>query len=144
MVLRRSCLQGPRLAATAAFAMFGMSIVARAQQPTPAAADENLTLRDHHFKLSAPVPSGRSTWHVRNEGTEPHQALIVQLPEGVHEYAERTWFISGSRGEEPNNATWLMADGLWLNFGVNPNVQPFSHSAIEPFSHSPSAMTTRH
>jgi hypothetical protein len=86
---------------TAAFAIVAMSIVARAQQPTPAVADENLTLRDHHFKLSAPVPGGRSTWHVRNEGTEPHQALIVQLPEDVHEYAERTWFTSGSRGEEP-------------------------------------------
>ena len=81
-----------------------MSAGARAQQPTPAAADETLTLRDHHFKLSAPVPGGRSTWHVRNEGTEPHQALIVRLPEGVQEYAERAWFTSGSRGEEPGRS----------------------------------------
>ena len=88
---------------TAAFAILVMlNAGARAQQPPPV-ADENLTLRDHHFKLSAPVPSGRSTWHVRNEGTEPHQALIVQLPDGVHENAERTWFTSGARGDEPGH-----------------------------------------
>ena len=71
-----------------------------AVQP-PQTADETLTLRDHNFKLTAPVPGGKSTWHVRNEGTEPHQALIVKLPEGVSEYGERLWYTNGSRGPEP-------------------------------------------
>ena len=73
---------------------------ASAQQP-PAAADLTVTLRDHHFKLTAPVPAGHATWHVRNEGTEPHQALVIKLPDGVTEHAERAWFTNGLRGPRP-------------------------------------------
>jgi len=64
-------------------------------------ADLTITLRDHNFKLTNPVPGGHATWHVRNEGTEPHQALVVRLPERVSEYAERDWLAKGSRGDEP-------------------------------------------
>ena len=80
---------------------FTFALLALAAAQTPPTADETVTLRDHNFKLSAPVPGGKSTWHVRNEGTEPHQALIVKLPEGVSEWSERLWYNNGSRGPEP-------------------------------------------
>jgi hypothetical protein len=66
-----------------------------------APADLTLTLQDHNFKLTAPIPAGRSTWLVRNGGTERHQALVVKLPDGVSEYAERNWIANGKRGSEP-------------------------------------------
>jgi hypothetical protein len=60
-----------------------------------------VVLTDHHFRLTAPVESGTLTWHVKNEGSEPHQALVVRLPEGISEYGEEAWFEHGSKGPEP-------------------------------------------
>jgi uncharacterized cupredoxin-like copper-binding protein len=71
--------------------------VAAAQQ-VPAIT---IFLTDHHFRLSAPVEGGRLVWHLKNEGSEPHQALVVRLPDGVSEYAERAWFEHGGKGPEP-------------------------------------------
>jgi hypothetical protein len=66
-------------------------------------ADPEITvvLTDHHFRLSAPVEPGRLLWHIKNEGSEPHQALVIRLPEGVSEYGEQAWFEHGSKGPEP-------------------------------------------
>jgi uncharacterized cupredoxin-like copper-binding protein len=73
-------------------------VVIAAPQSTPSIS---IVLTDHHFRLSAPVERGRLLWHVTNEGTEPHQALVVRLPEGVNEYQERAWFEHDSKGPEP-------------------------------------------
>jgi hypothetical protein len=73
-------------------------VVASAQTPEPSIA---LVLTDHHFRLSAPVEGGKLRWRVKNDGTEPHQALVVRLPDGVSEYGERAWFEHGSKGPEP-------------------------------------------
>jgi hypothetical protein len=78
-----------------------LAAIVQPHAQAPPAADLTVTLRDHNFKLTAPVPAGHATWHVRNEGTEPHQALVIKLPDGVNEYAERMWFANGSRGTEP-------------------------------------------
>jgi len=60
-----------------------------------------IVLTDHHFRLTAPVEGGPLVWHIRNEGTEPHQALVVRLPERVSEFSERAWIDHGSKGAEP-------------------------------------------
>ena len=73
-------------------------IVAAAPQ---AAGTMTLVLTDHHFRLSNPVDGGRMVWRVKNEGTEPHQALGVKLPDGVNEYQERAWYDHGGQGPEP-------------------------------------------
>jgi hypothetical protein len=67
----------------------------------PPEADLTVTLSDHHFQLSNPVPGGHPLWHLRNTGTEPHQAQIVKLPDGRQEYSERAWFTNGGRGPRP-------------------------------------------
>jgi hypothetical protein len=64
-------------------------------------ADLTVTLTDHNFQLSTPVVAGPLAWHVRNEGSEPHQALVIRLPEGVTESQERAWLASGSEADEP-------------------------------------------
>ncbi len=69
-----------------------------AAQATPAIT---VYLTDHHFRLSAPVEGGPLVWRVRNDGTEPHQAIVVKLPPGVSEFAERAWLDHGRRGDEP-------------------------------------------
>ncbi len=71
---------------------------ASAQPPDPSIT---IVLTDHHFRLSAPVEAGRLQWHVKNEGSEPHQALVIRLPEGISEFGEEAWFEHGSKGPEP-------------------------------------------
>jgi len=61
-------------------------------------ADITLRLRDHGFQLTAPVSGGSPLWHLLNIGTEPHQAVLIRLPDGVSEYTERTWLSNGGRG----------------------------------------------
>jgi hypothetical protein len=71
---------------------------AAGQQTDPSIS---VVLTDHHFRLTAPVEAGRLLWHVKNEGSEPHQALVIKLPDGVSEYGELAWFEHGSKGAEP-------------------------------------------
>ena len=75
-----------------------LGVLAAAQSPPPAIT---IVLTDHHIRLSAPVEGGALRWVVKNEGTEPHQALVVRLPEGVSEYGERAWIEHGRKGPEP-------------------------------------------
>jgi hypothetical protein len=71
---------------------------ATAQAPD---ADVEIRLRDHGYQLNAPIPGGKPTLHLRNGGTEPHQALLVRLPERVSEFAIRAWISNGSHGAHP-------------------------------------------
>ncbi|HEV3057365.1 MAG TPA: hypothetical protein VGY48_03915 [Vicinamibacterales bacterium] len=64
---------------------------------TPPTEDLTVTMHDHGFQLTAPVSVGKSIWRIHNNGSEPHQALLVRLPEGVDEWQERTWFNDGGR-----------------------------------------------
>jgi hypothetical protein len=61
----------------------------------------SIVLTDHHFRLTAPVEPGRLLWYVKNDGSEPHQALVIRLADGVSEYGEEAWFEHGSKGPEP-------------------------------------------
>jgi hypothetical protein len=72
--------------------------LAKAEGPN---ADVEIRLRDHGYQLNAPIPGGTPTLHLRNGGTEPHQALLVRLPERVTEFAIRAWIANGSHGEQP-------------------------------------------
>jgi len=64
-------------------------------------ADVTIRLHDHGFQLTAPVPPGRPLFRVQNAGSEPHQMLIIRLPEGANEFRQRAWISAGSRGESP-------------------------------------------
>ncbi len=77
---------------------FVFVLVASAQPPDPSIT---IVLTDHHFRLSAPVEAGRLQWRVKNEGSEPHQALVIRLPEGISEFGEEAWFEHGRKGPEP-------------------------------------------
>jgi len=68
---------------------------------TPPVADVEIRMRDHGYQLNAPIPGGQPTLHLRNVGTEAHQALVVRLPEGVTEFTIRAWIAGGSRGAHP-------------------------------------------
>jgi len=95
-------------------------VAAAAAQGAPTSITIYLT--DHHFRLSAPVEGDRLLWHVKNEGTEPHQALVVKLPDGVNEYAERAWIEHGSKGPEPGEAAGgitTLAPGKEASFETN-------------------------
>ncbi len=90
--MRRFC------SAAAILVVLAAPPLAAAQQTDP---EITVVLTDHHFRLSAPVEAGRLLWHIKNEGSESHQALVIRLPEGVSEYGEQAWFEHGSKGPEP-------------------------------------------
>jgi uncharacterized cupredoxin-like copper-binding protein len=98
-------------------------VVAVATPAAQAAASSiTVVLTDHHFRLSAPVEAGALTWHLKNEGSEPHQAIVVRLPEGVSEYGERAWFEHGSKGPEPGERVGgveKLAPGAEASFETN-------------------------
>lgn len=64
----------------------------------PSSEDLTVTMHDHGFQLTAPVPAGKPRWKLHNNGSEPHQALVIRLPEDANEFNERLWFTNGSRG----------------------------------------------
>ncbi|HEY7291215.1 MAG TPA: hypothetical protein VH583_15370 [Vicinamibacterales bacterium] len=102
----------------------------------PPAEDFTLTMHDHGFQLTAPIPGGTPVWHVHNNGTEPHQALVVRLPEGVSEFQERTWFSNGSkapRGGEPvGGVIELDADAdAWFSVELKPGRYILLCTALE-------------
>lgn len=81
-----------------------------------------IVLTDHHFRLTAPIEGGPLVWRLRNDGTEPHQALVVRLPPGVNEYAERAWFEHGGKGPEPGERVGgveSLAPGKEATFDTN-------------------------
>ncbi len=88
----------------------------------PPSADLTLTMHDHGFQLTAPISGGRARWHIHNNGSEPHQVLIVRLPDGVTEWQERAWFNGGRapRGGVPvGGIVELDADGdAWLGIDL--------------------------
>ena len=65
------------------------------------AADIEVRVFDHGFQFGAPIEGPRPMWHLRNTGSEPHQAILVRLPERVSEFAERQWIANGSQGPNP-------------------------------------------
>jgi hypothetical protein len=91
------------IAAGRSFAAAAIVALAAATAAAEQASKPSITiiLTDHHFRLTAPVDGGPLAWRVRNEGTEPHQALVVKLPERVSEFAERAWLDHGRKGPEP-------------------------------------------
>jgi hypothetical protein len=93
-----------------------------ASSARPPAADLTVTLHDHGFQLTAPIEGGPARWHIHNNGSEPHQALIVRLPEGVTEWQERTWLSGGRvpRGGVPmGGLVELAADAdAWISLDL--------------------------
>ena len=69
----------------------------------PLAADIDVRLHDHGFQFSAPVEGPKPLWHLRNTGTEPHQAVLFRLTDGMTEFAARNWITSGGHGPAPGD-----------------------------------------
>ncbi len=76
---------------------------APASKPAPIAADIDVRLHDHGFQFGAPIEGPKPMWHLRNTGTEPHQAILVRLTDGMTEFAVRNWIAQGGRGPAPGD-----------------------------------------
>ncbi|HZP48008.1 MAG TPA: hypothetical protein VFB07_05725 [Vicinamibacterales bacterium] len=81
-----------------------LTMVAGGAAATPVeAADIEVRLHDHGFQFSAPVEGPKPLWHLRNTGTEPHQAVLFRLTDGMTEYAARNWMTNGAHGPAPGD-----------------------------------------
>ncbi len=88
-------------------------------------ADVTVSLMDHHFQLTAPFESHRPLVHLRNVGSEPHQALIVKVPDESQQYPELAWFDHGGKGRRPGlpvaGSADVPADGeAWFQANLTP------------------------
>ncbi len=97
------------------------------EQSSALSPEDDLTLKlhDHGFQLTSPVTQGKLMWHVQNGGTEPHQALIVRLPDNVSEFSERSWLAGTLRGAEPGQPVGGLVDlpaggEAWFELALTP------------------------
>jgi hypothetical protein len=96
-----------------------------AEKTTMPDADVTVSLMDHHFQLTAPFESHRPLVHLRNVGSEPHQALIVKVPDESQQYPELAWFDHGGKGRRPGlpvaGSADVPADGeAWFQANLTP------------------------
>jgi hypothetical protein len=71
-----------------------------ASVPTPV-ADIHLDLKDYGFILSKPITAGRHTFHVMNDGTQDHEAVMLQLAPGKRLSDFFSWAMHGAKGPPP-------------------------------------------
>jgi hypothetical protein len=88
-------------------------------------ADVTVSLMDHHFQLTAPFESHHPLVHLRNVGSEPHQALIVRVTDEGQQYPELAWFDHGGKGHRPGmpiaGSADVPADGeAWFQANLTP------------------------
>lgn len=67
-------------------------------------ADLTITQRDFLFDLSRPIASGTRTVQVTNAGTQPHEAVLVQLAPGATAKDFIAAFEPGAAGPPPGRA----------------------------------------
>jgi hypothetical protein len=92
---------------------------------TPPEADETITMSDHHFQLTVPMDGPHPMVHLRNTGSEPHQALIIRLPDERQQFPELAWFDHGGKGPRPGvpvgGSVEVPADGeAWFRADLTP------------------------
>jgi hypothetical protein len=107
------------------FAAFMVDKASAVTTTTMPEADVTVSLMDHHFQLTAPFESHRPLVHLRNVGSEPHQALIVRVPDESQQYPELAWFDHGGKGRRPGipiaGSVDVPADGeAWFQANLTP------------------------
>ena len=83
--------------------LFAQVIVDKATGPAsaPPEADITIAMTDHHFLLTAPFEAPHPMIHLKNNGSEPHQAQVIKLSEERQQFSERAWFDQGGKGTRP-------------------------------------------
>ena len=71
-----------------------------------------------------------------NNGSEPHQALLVRMPDDANEFQERQWFANGSRGSRRGIPTGGVVELLpdqdaWFSVELKPGRYILLCSMIE-------------
>ncbi|HYE85288.1 MAG TPA: prolyl oligopeptidase family serine peptidase [Vicinamibacterales bacterium] len=74
-----------------------------ADRAAPPAVTPHLTVTigDGTLSLDRQAGEGRQSWRVSSTARASHQAMVIQLPDGVAARDELQWFRDGSRGPRP-------------------------------------------
>jgi uncharacterized cupredoxin-like copper-binding protein len=84
-------------------------------------ADATVKLQDFSFIIPAEVKAGKQTWQIINEGTQPHEIMLIRLAEGktladAQAFAQAPHgqppfsSIGGFQGINPGSSGWLNLD----------------------------------
>ncbi len=91
----------------------------------PPAATGEVLLRDYTFQLATPVRSGPQILHIRNDGSEAHEADIFRLSDTTKVQDYLAWLKAGEVGSppvEPIGGLGDLAPGrdFWLAVTLRP------------------------
>jgi hypothetical protein len=84
------------------YARFTIEPADRNDKQEPSAVG-TVVLADDRIDVSEAFRSGARMVHIRNAGSRSHQALLVELPNGVTAATELDWFRGGSRRVRPGH-----------------------------------------
>jgi uncharacterized cupredoxin-like copper-binding protein len=91
----------------------------------PPEATADLSLLDYTFHLASPLTSGRHILHIRNDGTELHEADIFRLPGATSVQDYIAWHKAGEVGRPPADPIGGLGDmapgrELWMALVLTP------------------------
>ncbi len=77
-----------------------LEVVANSSPAEEPQADQTIQLVDFAFALPSDIKAGEQTWHIVNQGTQPHHGVIFKLKEGKTLEDVKT-FMASQEGEPP-------------------------------------------
>jgi hypothetical protein len=91
----------------------------------PPAWTADLSLQEYSFHLATPLLPGRQILHVRNDGTEAHEADIFRLTNTTTVEDYLAWLKAGEVGPPPVDPVGGLGDlapgrELWLSLALPP------------------------
>ena len=100
-------------------------IASPSQAAAPPPSDTTLHMKDFSFSLDEPLRPGGRILHVRNEGTQAHEVVVIRLADG----ASTQDFLERYRpGGAPNSAGTEVGGVV----GIDPGHDAYVHLDVEP------------
>ena len=91
----------------------------------PPSRDTTVSLNDFFFSLSKPLTSGARVLHVKNDGKQAHELVLIRLVNG----ASTQEFIADYRPGGAANPAGMEAGGMT---GIDPGREAYVHLNVEP------------
>ncbi|HEX6983263.1 MAG TPA: hypothetical protein VF181_10930 [Balneolaceae bacterium] len=115
---------------------FGMLISCNAKSEKPASeSPQKITIETADFafvNIPDTIVSGLTTFHIKNSGTFPHNAILVKIPP-EHTYDELIQFMNNNMGKHPDWATMVGGPSAPLSgesSEATVNLEPGNYAAV--------------
>lgn len=105
-------------------------------------ADATVTLFEYDFQLPASITSGDQLWKVVNAGREPHELVLVAVPDGTTRDELLDVVENGYVAGDPAGGLDMLSPGAvaWIEVDVAPGTYAAVCYVIDPSTGQPHAM----